>query len=83
MILLLYAVKHGHANIVKLLGQYGGNIIRRRQNTCSYFIILGINTVDLLFKVTVYRKGVIDTSFVWINPVPPYNMQTTEDTLIE
>ena len=43
---------------------------------CLYLTILGINAIDLLFKVTVNTESVIDASLVWINPIAAWNKQT-------
>ena len=46
---------------------------RRTQGNCTYLILFGFNAVDLLFKVAVNMESVIDTSFVWIYPIPTWN----------
>ena len=43
---------------------------------CLYLTILGINAIDLLFKVAVNTESVIDASLVWINPIAAWNKQT-------
>ena len=43
---------------------------------CLYLTILGINAIDLLFKIAVNAESVIDASLVWINPIAAWNKQT-------